>query len=94
MNFCLKMQCPGCGHSEMSGVGGSVGGRITYGKRRCDRCGLVVMILPMMNGFEYGVSAKSESEIEADIEKSRRLSELKREVSEKLDEINTITRSM
>ena len=94
MNFTLKMECPGCGCSDMSGAGGSVGGRISYAKRRCDSCGLVVMILPMMNGFEYGVSAKSETDIEADIEKRRRLSDLKKDVSEKLDEINTLTRSL
>lgn len=58
---CMSIQCKDK-NITMGGAGGSFGGRINVGKVRCPECGLHIMIIPMSEEYEYGISATTEEE--------------------------------
>jgi hypothetical protein len=73
---CISETCKSK-HIIMGGAGGSCGGRISVFKVKCHECGLVLMIVPMSEKYEYGITATTEEERrEARIEKAKADSEL------------------
>ena len=46
----------------MGGAGANWGGRISFTKVKCPRCELTLMILPMSDKYEYGITATTEEE--------------------------------
>ena len=64
MNYSLPITCPACKNPDMDGCGGSFGGCIETAKRRCPKCGLVLLIIPMDEKYTYSVSARTNEEIQ------------------------------
>ena len=94
MNYGFKMECPSCKSEDMGGAGGSFGGRVNFGKRKCGNCGLVIMILPMQKGFEYGISAKTAEEVEQSHEDYKRAKELQVEIDDRYNELSKLKRKL
>lgn len=75
--YCISQKCHGK-NIVMGGAGGSFGGRITISKVCCPVCGLTLMIIPMSEKYEYGITATtSEERIAERIEKAKNESALK-----------------
>jgi hypothetical protein len=73
---CISEACKNR-HIKMGGAGGQFGGRICISKVRCPECGLVLMIVPMSEKYEYQISATTEEErIQKRIEEAKAKSEL------------------
>ena len=73
---CINESCKDR-HVIMGGAGGSFGGRFNIVKIKCPECGLVLMIIPMSERFEYSITATTEEERRvARIEKAKADSEL------------------
>lgn len=74
--YCISEQCKDK-QIKMGGAGGSFGGRISYAKVKCPECGTCLMILPMRDEYEYGISATTEEERKEErIKKAKEQSEL------------------
>lgn len=73
---CINETCKGK-HVIMGGAGGRLGGRVDIIKVKCPECGLVLMIIPMSEEYEYCISATTEEERKQErIEKAKADSEL------------------
>lgn len=73
---CITEQCKDK-NITMHGAGGSWGGRISIAKVKCPECGTCLMIIPMIEKYEYNISATTEEErIEQRIKRAKEESEL------------------
>lgn len=73
---CISEQCKNR-NVKMGGAGGSFGSRINYAKVRCPECGSCLLILPMSEKYEYGITATTKEErTEERIKKAKEESEL------------------
>ena len=87
MDTRVTVICPSCKDEEMEGWGGSVGGRIMSWKKKCPKCELVLLIVPMRKEYEYSLSATTPEERkelaikklkeENEIELARRITQIK-----------------
>jgi ribosomal protein S27AE len=82
MDTTKKIVCPKCGHENMDGHGANLGGRIMTYQKKCPECGLILLIVPMKEEFEYSVSARTTEEIKERLKKENRLRELEKETDE------------
>lgn len=74
---CMSSECKDT-DTIMGGAGGSFGGRISIAKLKCPVCGIVIMIVPMSEEYEYGITATTEEERrQKRIDKSKEESALK-----------------
>jgi FlaA1/EpsC-like NDP-sugar epimerase len=92
MNFtnikCISEKCKDK-NITMGGAGGSFGGRISIAKVRCPNCDLTLMIVPMSEKYEYGITATTEEERKEErIKKAKEQSEL--ELAKTINRINEI----
>lgn len=58
---CISETCKSK-HIIMTGAGCSFGSRIYFAKVKCPECGLLLMIVPMSEKFEYEITATTEEE--------------------------------
>ena len=83
---CISEKCKGK-HNIMTGAGGQFGGRICVSKVKCTECGLVLMIVPMSEEYEYGITATTAEERKQErIKKAKEDSEL--ELARTINRIN------
>lgn len=76
-------------HIIMEGAGGYCGPRLITAKVKCPECGLVLLIIPMQQQFEYSITPTTEQErrdkaIQREIEKNeldlaRKINELQKQ---------------
>ena len=73
---CISETCKNK-HIGMMGAGGQLGGRLNVIKVKCPECGLVLMIIPMSEEYEYSITCTTEEERKQQrIEKAKADSEL------------------
>ena len=73
---CISEQCKNK-NIKMDGAGGSFGSRITYSKVRCPECGSCLLIMPISDKYEYGITATTKEERQEErIKKAKQESEL------------------
>ena len=85
----IKCISEGCKDKNitMDGDGGSFGGRIMVSKVRCPNCKLTLMIVPMSDKYEYGITATTEEDRKEErIKKAKEQSEL--ELAKTINRIN------
>lgn len=64
--LCISEKCKGK-NVIMNGAGASFGGRVNYSNLKCPVCETKIMIMPLLEKYEYSITATTKEEREKEL---------------------------